>query len=190
MPLPLPVHLQDEELFLVKECKRGHASAQKKLYEKYCDLLLMICLRYLDSREDAQEVLMDVFLNAFKRIEGFTYAGQGSLSAWLRKITVNQCLMKLRRQQPQFRELPEMAQENLAGTEDILAGISSKEILLLIQELPPGYRAVFNLYVFEEKSHKEIATLLEVSEQTSKSQLHRARALLQRQILKQQKKGS
>jgi RNA polymerase sigma factor (sigma-70 family) len=189
MSLNIPAHPYDDEPFLVQECKKGVAKAQRAMYNKYCDTLMLICLRYTRNEEDAREMLVDTFMSAFRGIGGFTWSGTGSLPAWLKKIAVNQCLMQLRRHKLPLQELPASAEENLAGQEHILSAIGNKELLLLIRQLPPGYRAVFNLYVFEEMSHKEIAALLGISEQTSKSQLHRARALLQQQVIQREKTG-
>lgn len=183
-------HPYCDESLLIKECKRNIASAQRALYDRFCDPLMMLCLRYTGNEEDAREALMDSFLNAFRNIGGYNYAGPGSLGAWLRKIAVNQCLMRLRRQKIVFQELQAGNTDQIPGEvqADVLAEMSSREILQLIRQLPPGYKAVFNLYIFEQMGHKEIAAMLDISEQTSKSQLHRARALLQQQIIRQQKK--
>jgi RNA polymerase sigma-70 factor, ECF subfamily len=191
MKITIPEHPDNDERSLVAGCQRNTPSAQKEVYNRYCDMLLLVCLRYTGNEEDAKEALMDSFLDAFRGIGSFRYTDEGSLGAWLRKIAVNRCLARLRRQKATTRELVPADETQFAdtGQADVLAQMSSRELLQLIRGLPPGYKAVFNLYVFEEMSHKEIAALLQISEQTSKSQLHRARALLQQQIIVQQKTG-
>jgi RNA polymerase sigma-70 factor, ECF subfamily len=173
-----------DEAKLVKCCKDNNAAAQKILYTKYVEDMMMLCLRYVTNSEDAKEVLMDGFLSFFKNIGGFTSRSEGSLKAWLKKIMVNQCLMYLRKQRPLFVAHDEMVyNEHKEYRENVLDYINAKDILEMIHALPGGCRTVFNLYVFEGMNHREIAVLLDISEGTSKSQLHRARALLKETIL-------
>lgn len=149
---------------------------------------MILCLRYVVNQEDAKEVLMDGFLNFFKHIKTFTYQGEGSVRAWLKKIVVNQCLMHLRKRQPFFIQAKELEHYDTAGADDdVLARLGAKEIIMLVHGLPDGYRAVFNLYVFEGKNHREIGELLAISENTSKSQLHRARTMLREKLLQEAK---
>lgn len=165
-------------------CKNNEPIAQRTLYNMYVGDMMVLCLRYIDNAEDAKEVLMDAFLSFFRNIGSFTYLGSGSVKAWLKKIVVNQCLMHLRKQKPVFdtgKEITEYADKET--DEDMLGHLAVKEILKLLHELPDGYRMVFNLYVFEGKNHREISELLNISENTSKSQLHRARAMLKEKIV-------
>ena len=191
MNIPLYNTLYENEAALVKGCKEGNAHAQKTLYNRYAEQLMMICLRYIGNKEDAQDVLMQSLVECFKNIHGFEHRGEGALKAWLKKVTVNHCLMQLRKQRNIFRELDDALAEQLPETqsENPLAQLSAKEIMQWIQELPPGYRTIFNLYVFEDMGHKEIAAALNISESTSKSQLHKARTLLQTKITKSQSKA-
>jgi RNA polymerase sigma-70 factor (ECF subfamily) len=177
-----------DEQYLVKCCQNNNSQAQKMLYDKYVQSMMVLCLRYIPGPEDAKEVLMDGFCNFFKHIGTFTYQGEGSVKAWLKKILVNQCLMHLRKRQPFFIQAKEISDYESAETdEDVLGQLTAKEILLLVHSLPDGYRAVFNLYVFEGKNHREIGELLGISENTSKSQLHRARALLKEKLFQEAK---
>lgn len=154
----------------------------------HVESMMILCLRYIVNQEDAREVLMDGFLNFFKHIKTFTYQGEGSVKAWLKKIVVNQCLMHLRKRQPFFIQAKEFEQYDTVGTDDdVLGHLSVKEIIKLVHSLPDGYRAVFNLYVFEGKNHREIGELLAISENTSKSQLHRARTMLREKLLQEAK---
>ncbi len=172
-----------DEAYLVNCCKNNEPIAQKTLYNKYVGDMMVLCLRYIANPEDAKEVLMDAFLGFFRNIGSFTYQGSGSVKAWLKKIVVNQCLMHLRKQKPMFdttKEVTDYADKE--NDEDVLGQLAAKEILKLLHELPDGYRTIFNLYVFEGKNHREISELLGISENTSKSQLHRARAMLKEKI--------
>jgi RNA polymerase sigma factor (sigma-70 family) len=170
------------EITLAAQCVLGNIIAQRQVYDIYAQPMMLVCNRYITDTHDAQEVLSDGFYNFYKNIGSFTYAGQGSLSAWLKKIMVNQCLMHLRKKKMVFADT-EVA-EQVAGSDEILAKLSAKEILQQIKKLPDGYRTVFNLYLFDGKTHAEIAALLSISESTSKSQLHKAKAWFQREISK------
>ena len=172
----------------MKCCKSGNSSAQKMLYQKYVSDMMILCLRYVANQEDAKEVLMDGFFNFFKNIGSFTYMGEGGVKAWLKKIVVNQCLMYLRKRQPFYIQAREIEEYDTSdGSESPLDHLSAKEILAQIHTLPDGYRAVFNLYVFEGMNHREIGELLGISDNTSKSQLHRAKALLKEKLLQEAK---
>jgi RNA polymerase sigma factor (sigma-70 family) len=172
----------DEE-YLVRGCQDNDPATQKILYNKYVEQMMILCLRYLTDQEDAKEVLMDGFYSAFRNINSFTYQGEGSLKAWLKKIMVNQCLMHLRKRRAVFVSTDIGHYEEVAvSASDTFGTLNVKEIMKLIQSLPDGYRTVFNLYCFEGKNHKEIAELLDVSESTSKTQLYKAREILKKQI--------
>lgn len=149
--------------------------------------MMIVCNRYLPVREDAEEALMDAFYNCYKHIGAFSYAGAGSLRAWLKKIVVNQCLMQLRKKKLEFADSTDITELPLPVQDGILESLTAKEILKLVHGLPAGYRTVFNLYLFEGKSHKEISELLGISESTSKTQLHKAKAQLQQQITNQKR---
>lgn len=188
MNIPLHTTLYEHEAALAKGCKDGNAYAQKKLYNVYAETLMIICLRYAGNREDAKDLLMQSFTECFKSIGTFEYRAEGSLKAWLKKVAVNQCLMQLRKQRNFIQELDERMEEQIGEEQEngAIAQLTVKEIMMWIHELPPGYRTVFNLYVFEDMGHKEIGALLGIAENTSKSQLHKARTLLQNQINKSQ----
>ena len=175
-----------DEIQLSAQCAAGNAFAQRLLYDQYAGPMMLVCSRYLPLREDAEEALMDAFYNCYKNIDSFTYAGEGSLRAWLKKIVVNQCLMQLRKKKPVFADNTDMAELPIPAPDGILDTLSAKEIMRLVQGLPAGYRMVFNLYLFEGKSHKEISEMLGISESTSKTQLHKAKAQLQRDITNNQ----
>lgn len=143
---------------------------------------MAICLRYVSDRESAQDVLHDGFIRIFQSFQQFHYQGVGSLKAWMSRIMVNEALGFLRKKNQQVQqevlmdEIPDREEDE--STEDIPQSV----LMRLIRELPDGYRTVFNLYVFEEKSHKEIGTLLGITERTSSSQFYRAKTLLLQKI--------
>ena len=172
------------EIDLIDRCGKGENLARKQLYERYAGQLLAVCIRYVGDRDVAQDVLHDSFLNIYRTINRFAYQGEGSLKAWLMRITVNEALGYLR--EHSVSQVREVVMEEIPDIEDMamddLDEIPQRVLLQFIQELPPGYRTVFNLYVMEEKSHKEIAQLLGITEHSSSSQLSRARALLVKKV--------
>lgn len=173
-----------DELQLIKGCKDQDDQARKFIYMRYVEDMMLLCMRYITNKEDAREVLMDAFLKFFNSINDFEYRGEGSVKAWLKKITINYCLMFLRKNNISFEQISDRDFYNeLPAAESIIDQLNVKEILKLIHALPPGCKTIFNLYVFEGRSHKEIATLLNVTEGTSKSQLHLARMILKDKIL-------
>ncbi len=167
---------------LVKEAKQGSAAAQKCLYDLLADRMLLLCRRYVKSMENAEEVLLDGFYKFFKGLPAFTWEGDAALHAWLKRIMINECLMLLRKKNV-FTIAAEQAAEERTLDEDALDKLSAEEIFRLVAQLPVGYRTVFNLYVIEGMNHGEIAALLDISEGTSKSQLSKARSLLQKMLL-------
>lgn len=186
MKIPLNEHLYTEN-DLVRACREGQAGAGSMLYRRYAERILVLCLRYSGNREDARELLTDVFVTAFERLHQFDYRGEGSVAAWLSRIAVNHCLMYLRKKKLRFETLKEEHDQQAGADASALAQLGAKELMALIHSLPQGYRTVFNLFVFEEMSHREIAALLDISENTSKTQLHKARHLLQKQLMQEKK---
>jgi RNA polymerase sigma-70 factor (ECF subfamily) len=144
--------------------------------------MMAVCCRYLKSREDAEEVLLDGFYKFFSHLPEFRYQGEAALYAWIKKIMVNECLMFLRRRHA-FSVVSERSAEEVPLSTEPLAGLSAAEIVGLIVQLPIGYRTVFNLHVIEGMEHREIAKVLGIAEGTSKSQLSKAKLLLQKMLL-------
>lgn len=167
---------------LLKEARQGSAASQKYIFDMFCDRLMLVCCRYLKSREDAEEVLLDGFYKFFKNISAFQYQGEVAMYAWLKKIMINECLMQLRKKNV-FTIVTDSAAENIPLEEEALNNLSAKEIFELIVQLPVGYRTVFNLHVIEGMDHKEISALMGIAEGTSKSQLSKAKSLLQKKLL-------
>lgn len=168
----------DELLTRLRDQDRA---AQKWLYERYSPLMFSVCKRYLRSREDAEEALVSGFYKVYAQIESYT--GAGNFEGWIRRIMVNECLMILRKNQPLVFPGDEAHISNQADDFSIESDISAREILELLDLLPPGYRTVFNLYVLEGFKHIEIAETLGISINTSKSQLILAKEKL-RNLLK------
>lgn len=157
------------EQTLIDRLKEQDRAAQKWLYERYSPVMFAVCRRYLHSREDAEEALVSGFFKVFAQIH--TYSGTGSFEGWIRRIVVNEALMLLRKTRllvfPGDTFQP-VEQEDYFSIE---SDMSAREILDLLDQLPNGYRTVFNLYVIEGYKHQEIADMLGISINTSKSQL-------------------
>ena len=164
------------EAELISSCTHGDKNAQRVLYDRYASVMYPVCVRYL-GREDAKDVLQEGFLTVFDKIG--TYKGEGSFEGWMRKIFVNASLMHIRRTDV-LRRTEDIDEVPEAG--GVLEQISSREILDLVAGLPAGLRSVFNLFVMEGYSHAEVGALLGITEQSSRSQLSRARSLLQEKI--------
>lgn len=173
--------MTEEEL--ASRCKLADNQARRELYELYGGSLMAICLRYIGNREEAEDVLHDGFIRIFQSIGQFTYQGNGSLKVWLSRVMVNEALGYLRKQNQLAQQ--EVLMDQLPDTEEVddsMEDIPQSVLMNMIAELPDGYRTVFNLYVFEEKSHKEIAQMLGITEHTSSSQFYRAKTLLAKKI--------
>ena len=166
---------------LLKRLREQDRTAQKWLYERYSPLMFSVCRRYLRSREDAEEALVSGFFKVYSQIDSYT--GTGSFEGWVRRIMVNESLMALRKTQPLVFPGDEGNIAEQSDAFNIEADISAREIIELLDDLPPGYRTVFNLYVLEGFKHHEIAETLGVSINTSKSQLVLAKEKL-RNLLK------
>jgi RNA polymerase sigma-70 factor (ECF subfamily) len=174
----------DEENIL-KGCREGKRIAQKQLYDKYVSLMLAICLRYSKSRDEAEDLLQEGFLKIFQNIN--TYRKHGSLEGWIKRIMINHALNQYKKNRKiPFAEDVDSINENeiLSVHEEVENNepVPAETLLAMIQSLPEGYRMVFNLYVFEGYSHREIAEAINFSENTSKTQLMKARRQLQEKI--------
>lgn len=163
---------------LITRCKKKDGKAQEALYQQYAAILFGICLKYSPNRTEAEDSLQDAFITIFSRIE--QYEGKGSFEGWMKRITVNTVLQKYRK-----KRLFDIADEGKIEEPDIEVeqeSIPLDYLLKIIQELPDRYRLVFNLYVLDNYSHKEIAEMLGISDGTSKSNLARARMILKTKI--------
>ncbi len=155
---------------------------KEKLYHELAPKMFSVCLRYMENRADAEDVLQDGFITLFSKLD--TYSGEGSFEGWARKIFVNTALMSLRKKDAlKMSDDLETAWNVQSDVTTQIQNIGYKELTKMISSLPAGYRTVFNMYVIEGYSHKEISEELGISEATSRSQLMRARIMLQEKIL-------
>ena len=173
-----PGDLSEREL--LRLVRSGDSSGMRALYERYVGYLTAVCSRYVPDRAAVKDILQDAFISIFTRIADFEFRGEGSLRAWMTRIVVNGALKSLRGsgRLSYVEEIPDREEEDLETLPQVPAAVLAD----MIKALPDGYRTVFNLFVFEKKSHKEIAELLGIKENSSASQFFRARALLARQI--------
>ena len=165
---------------IINECASCIARAQEKLYRLFAPKMFGVCLRYAKDRSEAEDNLHDGFIKVFSNIKSFRH--EGSFEGWMRKIMVNVSLGRLREKQVLYTVDDIGEYDTAPDTNNILEQLEANELLKLIEELPPGYRAVFNLYVIEDMSHKEISETLGLSVGTSKSNLARARDILKRKV--------
>lgn len=184
-----------KELFLneeklIERCLERDRHAQEFLYNQHYSALYLIAMRYLSDHHDAEDAIILAFTKVFKNLKKFTFQGQGSLGKWIRTILINETIKLLKKKKELYYkdDLQHLAikSESANGLEQLQAS----ELLSLIERLPPGYRTIFNLFVIEGYTHKAIADLLKISENTSKTQLKKARNSLQNSINKEQANGT
>ena len=178
--------LTDTEL--IKGCIREDAACQRSLFTRYASSLLGVCNRYARNKEDAEDILQDGFIKIFNKINQFK--GEGSFEGWMRRVVVNTALKKY----TLSRYSKEVSVEEVRENTDIDVNdvpsfnhLTEKDLLVIINKLPDGYRLVFNLYVIEGYQHDEIAKMLGIQPGTSRSQLVKARNLLQKEIIQMQR---
>lgn len=168
------------EYALIQGCIEGDVRCQRKLFEQYAGKMMMVCLRYASDYMEAEDILQNGFIRVFRHISQFKFGG--SFEGWVRKVFVNTALKYCRRKRIPFEEFtPEMPQAPSIEPY-VYARLEETDLLHLIRALPEGYRLVFNLYVIEGYSHEEIAHMLGIRDSTSRSQLVKARRLLQQAI--------
>ncbi len=173
---------------LIKGCIKGDGYCQKALFNRYASPLLGVCQRYARNKEDAEDILQDSFIKIFGKLEQFK--AEGSFEGWMRRVVVNTALKKytVSRYTKEISVEQVFEVEGAANTESTsFSHLSEKDLLVIINNLPDGYRLIFNLYVIEGYQHDEIANMLGIQASTSRSQLVKARQLLQREILQSQK---
>lgn len=179
--MDVTLSLQNEERDFIQACVARERWAQRKLYEDYYGPLMGVCLRYSNNRDDALDILHDGYLKIYKNIK--SYQPGTSLIAWMRRIMVNTAIDFYRKQTRRRTEDITQAYAVESYEPDAVSVIAAEEILKSIQTLSPAYRAVFNLYVIEGYSHKEIAVMLEITESTSRSNLVKARNKLREMLI-------
>lgn len=163
---------------ILQGCLKNNAAAQKAMYEKYSAKMLVVCYRYAQNREDAEDMLQEGFIKVFSQIH--TFENRGALEGWIRRIVVHTCINILKKNK-RFNESVDLIQANSIQVrgESIPSIIQAKEVVECIRMLPIGYRTVLNLYAIEGYAHKEIADILNIEESTSRSQYTRAKVMLE-----------
>jgi len=165
------------EIDLIQGCLEGDRRMQEELYRRFSPRMYGVCLRYAGNTAEAEDILQEGFIKVYKKLS--SYRREGSFEGWIRRIFVNTAIEHFRRKTYQ-QPITEQHENTVEGKFlSVLDDLAEKDIMKLIQELSPGYRTVFNLYVVEGYTHKEIGDLLNISEGTSKSQLSRAKVVLQ-----------
>lgn len=155
---------------------------QEELYRRFSPRMYAVCLRYAGKAEEAEDILQEGFIKVFKKLD--SYRGDGSFDGWVRRIFVNTAIEHFRRKK-YLMPVTEKEENTIEGKSiSVLDDLAARDIMALVQELSPGYRTVFNMYVVEGYTHKEIADMLGISEGTSKSQLSRAKVILQEMVKK------
>lgn len=171
--------MTDEQL--VKQCLENNRNAQQELFEKYSRKMMSLCIRYAGNEDDAKDILQEGFIKVFTRLQD--YSGSGSLSGWIKSIMVNTALNFIKKS-VYITEMVEMEEGHaVSGSGVSESRLGEQELLGMIRSLPDGFRTIFNLFAIEGYSHKEIAHLMGISENTSKTQYLRARARLQKMIV-------
>lgn len=182
----LRIHKSTSEEALLKDCRKKKSAAQEEMYQRFAPKMLGVCVRYIYDREEAEHVMIGGMVKVFEKLE--QYQGEGSLEGWIRRIMVNESLMYIRKNKNMSLEVEVEKAEFEPDYYSLESNLEAEDLMSLIGELPIGYRTVFNLYAIEGYSHKEIADTLSINENTSKSQLSRARKFLQSRLLEIQEK--
>ncbi len=178
----MTINAVNKEDNLIKQALEGKESAFKELYELYKKSLYLICLRYNNNREDAEDRLQDSFIKIFKELHQFDRV-KGSFYTWCSRVAINTNLEYIRKQKISFQEINESTIDVMKEQYNVLADLELKEIIAQVQKMPPGYRTVFNLYFFEGYNHKEIGEKLGISENTSKTQLMKSKSYLKTNMI-------
>ena len=172
----------DKEQHIIKLFRRGDASAMDMLYAEYADYLTAVCARYIPDDDELKDVLQESFIKIFSKIGEFNYRGNGSLRAWITRIVINESLLTIRKKKNSPIINIENEPPDIQDDEPELGNIGEEVLTNMIRQLPDGYRTVFNLFVIEGKSHKEIAKILNIKADSSASQFHKAKKQLAKMI--------
>lgn len=170
---------------LIKGCLKENRRCQQEVFRLYAGKMLSLCMRYARHRMEAEDILQDAFVKVFDNISKFE--GKGSFEGWVRRIVINTALKNYRKKSNRNEHIGLEHHIDIPKDPTVYAQLNEEELLRLVAKLPDGYRMVFNLYAIEGYSHKEIAKTLNIQESTSRSQLVKARKMLQQQIIKLQK---
>ena len=167
---------------IIKGCLAGDRRDQELLYRRHSAKLYAVCLQYSGNDEEARDILQEGFIKIFENLVHYKY--EGSFDGWVRRIVVNTALEKYRSKHNLYRidDIDQIPEQNAEPDNEDYAGLGARDLMEIIRELPPRYRIVFNLFAIEGYSHKEISGMMSISEGTSKSNLSRARVILQRRV--------
>ncbi len=166
---------------LISDCLKNSRNAQYKLYEEYSQKIYGVCLRYAKNRTDAEDILQEGFIKVFKYLKD--YSGKGSFEGWIRRIMITTALNYYKKKNLINKNVdPESPYITLPATNEAVSMMTHDELLVMIRDLPNGYQTVFNLNTIEGYSHKEISKIMNISVNTSKSQLSRAKNSLRNQL--------
>jgi RNA polymerase sigma-70 factor (ECF subfamily) len=167
---------------IIKGCLAGNRRDQELLYRRHSSKLYAVCLQYSGNDEEARDILQEGFIKIFENLHHFKH--EGSFEGWIRRIVVNTALERFRNRHSLYRvdDIDSISEPEAEPDNEDYAGLAVFDLLFIIRELPPKYRMVFNLYAIEGYSHKEVANMLNITEGTSKSNLSRARSILQRRV--------
>ncbi len=165
---------------LIRKCQQGDELAQKALYNQYFGLLLGICLRYAEEREEAKDILQEAFVKIFSQIDKYNFSG--SLEGWMKKVVVNTSIdwYRTKINKPQSVDIEKVNDPEIPAK--VYENLDQETLLKAVQSLPTGYRTIFNLYVMEGYNHREIRDKLGISHGTSQSQLAKARQMLKEKL--------
>ncbi|MEW6468827.1 MAG: RNA polymerase sigma factor [Bacteroidota bacterium] len=177
-----------DEQEIIKGCLRNDRNCQKKLYERFYSKMLVVCLRYAKNRDEAKDMLQEGMLKVFDNLKHF--GNKGSFEGWIRRIITNCAIDHLRKNKHEYlivntvyaSEVNHGQLDEEVTDDDIIFSLKPEDVMRAVQQLTPAYRTVFNLYVMEELSHKEIAEMLDISEGTSKSNLAKAKFNLRKNL--------
>lgn len=165
---------------IIYKCREGNSGAQTALYRLFSAKMYGVCLRYAKDTGEAEDILQEGFLRVFTKINQFEF--KGSFEGWMRRIMVNTALEKFRKHDRLYPVEEMKIYESTEFVEETISSITAGDLMRIIQELPPRYRMVFNLFAIEGYSHLEISEMMNISEGTSKSNLSRARVILQKSV--------
>lgn len=172
-----------DEQELIKDCLKGNAIAQRKLFEMFAPKMMSVCLRYMKDQQEAEDVLQDGFIKVFQKLEA--YENTGAFEGWIRRVIINTALDQIRKNSKMgyTSDVDEVGYK-IENKDHAFDELIAQDLMKLINNMPEGYKVVFNMFAIEGYSHKEIGEMLGVSENTSKSQYSRARAYLREKLEK------
>jgi RNA polymerase sigma-70 factor (ECF subfamily) len=167
---------------IINGCLKGNRRDQELLYRRHAAKLFAVCMQYSGNDEEARDILQEGFIKIFENL--MHYKHEGSFEGWMRRIMVNTALEKYRSKHNLYRvdDIDQIPEPDATPDNEDYAGLEASDLMDIIRELPPKYRMVFNLYAIEGYTHKEISNIVNISEGTSKSNLSRARVILQRRV--------